>query len=433
MVRDALEQIEQMEALMNEIPVDGNSSPAKEELKIEYASISSVFEDPSNPRTISDDEFAALVRSLKRFGFTQPILVRKENRVIIAGNQRVRAARKLGMRTIPTVVIQRNLADSQMMKVALNRISGKFDDDLLGQLLADLEADNPGIDLSLTGFDSNEVHDLLESLEISEKKERLETFDVVSAVSQVVVISRAGTAWQLGDHLLVCGDSAQETTYERLLGESKARLLVTDPPYNVSYDRPSASRNTSREPITNDNLDSEAWARFYNSWSGLTIERTQGAMYIFSSAKEWHSVASSLEMQGAHWSTTIIWVKNHFTLGRSDYQRGFEPIWFGWPEGAPHFWCGDRDQSDVWHLDRPSTSPLHPTMKPVQLLERAIQNSSQIGDIVLDPFSGSGSTLIACERTGRKFRGIEIDPAYVDVAVARWESFTGQKAEKIEA
>ena len=139
-------------------------------------------------------------------------------------------------------------------------------------------------------------------------------------------------------------------------------------------------------------------------------------------------VSRILDEAGAHWSTTIIWAKDRFTLGRADYQRGYEPIWYGWREGVKHHWCGDRDQGDVWNVERPSVNPLHPTMKPLELVERALENSSQVGDAVLDPFLGSGTTLIAAERTGRRCRGMEIDPRYCRVAIGRWEAFSGESA-----
>jgi len=155
-----------------------------------------------------------------------------------------------------------------------------------------------------------------------------------------------------------------------------------------------------------------------------------GALYVCMSTKEWPLVSRILEEVGAHWSDTIIWAKDRFTLGRADYQRQYEPIWYGWREGAKHHWCGDRDQGDVWRIPRPSVSDLHPTTKPLELAERAIENSSQPGDAVLDLFLGSGTTLIASERTSRVCRAVELDPRYVDVAVMRWEAFTGQQGRK---
>jgi DNA modification methylase len=162
------------------------------------------------------------------------------------------------------------------------------------------------------------------------------------------------------------------------------------------------------------------------------LEFTDGAVYICMSSSELHTLQKAFITAGGHWSTFIIWAKNTFTIGRSDYQRQYEPILYGWREGVNHYWCRDRDQGDVWQVDKPSSSPLHPTMKPLALIERAIQNSSQSGDKVLDTFLGSGSTLIACDRTGRICYGMELEPLYVDVAVMRYEAFTGEKAKRSE-
>ena len=167
-------------------------------------------------------------------------------------------------------------------------------------------------------------------------------------------------------------------------------------------------------------------------WARNLLAAVDGALYVCMSSKELPLVSRVLAEEGGHWSDTIIWAKDRFVLGRADYQRAYEPIWYGWREGAEHHWCGDRDQGDVWNIDRPSESPLHPTMKPLALVERAIANSSRDGDLVLDLFLGSGTTLIAAERTGRVCAGIELDPVYVDVAVARWERFSGQIAVRVD-
>jgi DNA modification methylase len=155
---------------------------------------------------------------------------------------------------------------------------------------------------------------------------------------------------------------------------------------------------------------------------------TRGAIYICMSSSELHTLVKAFTEAGGHWSTFIIWAKNHFTLGRSDYQRQYEPILYGWAEGTPHYWCGARDQGDVWSIDRPSVNDLHPTMKPVELVQKAVRNSSKSRGLVFDPFGGSGSTLIACETTGRQARLLELDPRYVDVIVRRWQDYTGRKA-----
>ena len=213
---------------------------------------------------------------------------------------------------------------------------------------------------------------------------------------------------------------------------SKAAMTFTDPPYNVNYGETMKDKlRKNSNKILNDNLG-EVFEPFLEKACKNMLEFTDGAVYICMSSSELHTLQKAFIAAGGHWSTFIIWAKNTFTIGRSDYQRQYEPILYGWREGVNHYWCRDRDQGDVWQVDKPSSSPLHPTMKPLALIERAIQNSSQAGDKVLDTFLGSGSTLIACERTGRICYGMELEPLYVDVAVMRWESFTGEKAKRLE-
>jgi DNA modification methylase len=214
-----------------------------------------------------------------------------------------------------------------------------------------------------------------------------------------------------------------------LMNGQKAQIAFTDPPYNVNLgDHGGQQKNQRRRRIQNDALDPLEWESFCQRWSRNLLQNVDGALYVCMSSKEWLAVSRVLVEEGGHWSDTIIWSKDRFVLGRADYQRSYEPIWYGWREGAPHFWRGDRDQGDVWKIDRPTDNDLHPTMKPLPLIERALENSSQSSDVVLDLFLGSGSTLIAAERTGRTCHGIELEPRYVHVAVMRWEAFTGQKA-----
>jgi DNA modification methylase len=203
-------------------------------------------------------------------------------------------------------------------------------------------------------------------------------------------------------------------------------MCFTDPPYNVSYgDHGGQQRGSRRRRMQNDSMDPLAWEEFCRGWASNIINRVDGSIYICMSSREWPTVSRILAEVGAHWSDTLIWAKDRFTLGRADYQRMYEPLWFGWREGVQHYWCGDRDQGDVLAIPRPAESKAHPTMKPLPLIELALENSSRAGDLVLDAFLGSGSTIIAAERTGRICYGLEIDPLYADVAVARWESFTG--------
>jgi DNA modification methylase len=179
-------------------------------------------------------------------------------------------------------------------------------------------------------------------------------------------------------------------------------------------------------------MDPIAWELFVRAWGHNLLAYVDGAIYVAMSSKEMPLVSRVLSEEGGHWSDTIIWAKDRFVLGRADYQRAYEPIWYGWREGSTHHWCGDRDQGDVWEIPRPAEAPLHPTMKPLALMERAISNSSRAGDLVADFFAGSGSTLIGAERTGRRCAALELDPIYSDVIIARWESFSGEKAGRID-
>jgi len=288
------------------------------------------------------------------------------------------------------------------------------------------------LDLTLSGFGEDELKELLKSLDARDKRERLESFDLDEAIkaAQSAPVAKPGDLWLLGEHQLVCGNSTDREAVQRLMGQSKAAMTFTDPPYNVNY---GDHRHTGapQRSIANDNLG-EVFEPFLEKACRNILEFTDGAVYICMSSSELHTLQRAFIAAGGHWSTYIIWAKNTFTMGRSDYQRQYEPILYGWREGAQHYWCGDRDQGDVWQVEKPTSNPLHPTMKPLALIERAIKNSSKTGNKVLDLFLGSGSTLIACEMTGRVCYGMELDPLYVDIARMRWEAFTGEKARRLE-
>jgi DNA modification methylase len=207
-----------------------------------------------------------------------------------------------------------------------------------------------------------------------------------------------------------------------------ADMVFTDPPYNVDYGNSAKDKMRGKDRrILNDNLGEDFYAFLRAALANL-LEVTKGACYIAMSSSELDTLQQAFRDAGGKWSTFIIWAKHTFTLGRSDYQRQYEPILYGWREGTDHFWCGARDQGDVWFFNKPAKNDLHPTMKPVELVERAVRNSSKGRDIVLDPFGGSGSTLIACEKSGRQARLIELDPKYVDVIIRRWQAYTGEDA-----
>jgi DNA modification methylase len=403
-------------------------------LTVEQVAIDQLRPDPANPRRISDEELEALERSLRQFGFVQPVLARREDRTVIGGHQRLVAARRLGLITVPVTWLDLTVDQSRLLNLALNKISGTWDEQLLARLLADLQS-SPEVDLSLSGFGEDEVRDLLRSLETREMQERPESFDLDEALEETTRAPRTkpGELWGLGEHRLLVGDATKPEDVERALAGRRADMVFTDPPYNVSLgDHGGQQQGARRRRIANDSLDPTAWESFVRAWARTLLASVDGALYVCMSSKELGLVSRVLAEEGGHWSDTLIWAKDRFVLGRADYQRAYEPIWYGWREGASHHWCGDRDQGDVWEIARPADAPLHPTMKPLPLMERAISNSSKEGELVLDPFLGSGSTLIACERTGRVCAGIEIDPIYAEVALRRWERFSGEIAERLD-
>jgi DNA modification methylase len=400
-------------------------------LTVEQVPIDQLRPDPSNPRRISDAELESLTRSLRQWGFVQPVLARRADRVIIGGHQRLIAARRLGLTTVPVIFLDISAEQAHLLNLALNRISGTWDEQLLGRLLADLQSSSE-LDLTLSGFGEDEISTLLRSLEFREKRDRPETFDLDAAIEEATREPRTkpGDRWLCGPHVIGCGDATKPEDIGWLLAGRRAAMSFTDPPYNVDLGHHGGVQRDQRrrKAIANDALDPLAWESFVRAWSRNLLSSVDGVIYVCMSSKELPVLSRVLAEEGGHWSDTIIWAKDRFVLGRADYQRGYEPLWYGWREGSDHHWCGDRDQSDVWQIARPSEAPLHPVMKPLALMERAIENSSTPGALVLDLFLGSGSTLIAADRTGRVCAGLELDPVYVDIAVRRWEHWSGEEA-----
>jgi DNA modification methylase len=378
-----------------------------------------------NPRTHSEAQIAQIAASMVEFGFTNPILVDKEA-VIVAGHGRLAAARKLGLDVVPVIVLD-HLTPTQRraLVIADNRIaeSAGWDDAMLQVELMALKEES--FDLSLTGFDPDELADLLAGEEGATEGQ---TDDDAAPEVPEVPVSRLGDVWLLGKHRVLCGDSTLAHSFEVLMAGMRADMVFCDPPYNVDYANSAKDklRGTNR-PILNDNLG-DGFYDFLLSALKPTIASCDGAVYVAMSSSELDTLQAAFREAGGKWSTFVIWAKNTFTLGRADYQRQYEPILYGWPVGAARHWCGDRDQSDVWQIKKPHKNDLHPTMKPVELVERAIRNSSRPGNVVLDPFGGSGTTLIAAEKTGRLAHLIELDPKYVDVIVRRWQDWTGKQA-----
>jgi len=374
-----------------------------------------------NARTHSPAQVAQIVASIAEFGFVNPVLVDGAG-VLVAGHGRVMAAKRLGMASVPAIRLAHltepqaralRLADNQ---IALN--SG-WDEALLAAEIARIR-DDASVDLDVLGFSGMELDRLLAAADVG-----LDGEDADEAPPLPVnPVTREGDLWRCGEHRLLCGDATKLADVERALGDGHlADMAFLDPPYNVAYEGGTAAKMT----IANDALG-KGFLDFLRPALTNLLSLTKGASYVCMSSSEWPTLHRAWQEAGGKWSSTIIWAKNTFALGRADYHQQFEAMLYGWKAGAQHYWCGARDQGNVWHFDKPARNDLHPTMKPVALVERAIRNSSKPRDTVLDCFGGSGTTMIATERTGRRAVLLEIDPAYCDVIVQRWQEETGQVA-----
>lgn len=377
----------------------------------------------SNARTHSDEQVSQIAASIKEFGFTNPILLDGADG-IIAGHGRVLAARQLGMKTVPALDLG-HLSDAQRRAYVLadNKLAENagWDDGLLRMELGALSGE--GFDLALLGFSDLELSVLL-----SDQTKGLTDPDEIPAAQPPVTVS--GDVWALGRHRLLCGDATDEAHVARALGDSRPHLMVTDPPYGVDYDpewrnradmavgRPTGGRAIGT--VTND--DQADW-------------RAAWALFLGDVAYVWHGGSKAAITQdallaaGFEVRAQIIWAKNNFVISRGHYHGKHEPCWYAARKGKPGHWQGSRSQTTVWDIDKPMKSETgHSTQKPVECMRRPIENNSAPGDAIYDPFVGSGTTIIAAEMTGRTCLAIDIDPTYVDVAVIRWQNFTGQQA-----
>jgi DNA modification methylase len=390
--------------------------------KVERWALDRLIPHARNSRTHSEEQVAQIAGSIAEFGFVNPVLVGDDG-IIVAGHGRILAARKLGLAEAPVIVLS-HLTPTQRraLMIADNRIAENagWDDEMLAAELSALRDED--VDLGLLGFDEDDLDRLL-----ADAAGEADAADEVPAPPEEP-ISRAGDIWICGEHRILCGDATVLSDVEAVLGGELADMCFTDPPYNVNYaNSEKEKRKGKNRPILNDALGSEFGAMLYDACVNI-LTTTKGAIYVCMACAELDTLQKAFRDAGGHWSTFVIWAKNTFTLGRADYQRQYEPILYGWKKGTDHFWCGARDQGDVWFVDKPSKNDLHPTMKPIELVGRAIRNSSKSRDIVLDLFGGSGSAMIAAERAGRRARLIELDPKYVDVIVQRWQSMTGGSA-----
>jgi DNA modification methylase len=379
-----------------------------------------------NARTHSEEQVAQIAASIAEFGFVNPILVGADG-TIVAGHARLAAARKLKLADVPVIVLD-HLSATQRRALVLadNRLamSAGWDEEMLRVELESLKED--AFDLNLIGFSDEELRDLLADPE-PESAAGLTDEDAVPETLETSV-SIPGDVWVLGKHRLLCGDATQMGDVEKVLAGGLADMAWSDLPYNVNYGQSMKDKlRGNKRRILNDNLG-DGFGPFLRESCSNILAVTKGGIYISMSSSELHTLYSAFTEAGGHWSTFVIWAKSAFTMGRADYQRQYEPMLYGWRQGTEHFWSGARDQGDVWFIKKPVKNELHPTQKPVELIERAIHNSSKTRDTVLDPFAGSGSTLIACERTGRQARLIELDPLYCDVIARRYFDYCGQQA-----
>ncbi|WP_309145154.1 site-specific DNA-methyltransferase [Brevibacillus sp. HB2.2] len=379
-----------------------------------------------------EDEYEKLKRSIEEFGYLEPVIWNEVTGNIVGGHQRYKIlVNEQGRTEIEVVVVQLEPEKEKALNIALNKIGGDWDLPKLRDLMIDLQ----GLDFdhSLTGFDTADLDELFQSEPFSFEPENVEVkeddFDVDDELSKIEEpVTRPGDLWILGRHRLLCGDSTNQTDVERLMDGKLAAMAFTDPPYNVDY----TGKTKDALKIENDKMADSQFKEFLMSvYQNLFHVSEEGApIYVCYAATEGANFKSAMKESGWLLKQCLVWVKNSFSIGRQDYHWRHEPILYGWKPGAAHRWYGDRKQDTVWEIDKPVRNAEHPTMKPIALVSRALQNSSKRGDIAVDFFGGSGSTLVAAEQTERVAYLMEIDPKYCDVIVKRWEQFTGELATK---
>lgn len=416
-----------------------------------------------------DSEYKKIKVSIQEFGYVDPVIINADM-TVIGGHQRLKVLKDMGFKEIDCVVVDIDKSKEKALNVALNKISGDWDMDLLNSLLFELKSED--FNVEITGFDIGEINSILGVK--TEVKE--DTFDLENALNQVKEpLTKRGDVWKLGTHRLMCGDSTVIDDVNKLMSGKVADMIFTDPPYNVSYESSSGLK------IQNDSMSNEKFYKFlYDAFvSMFTVTKDGGPIYICHADSEGINFRTAMKAAGWELKQCLIWVKNALVLGRQDHHWRHEPILYGWKPGKAHCWYGGRKQSTViedeagisisksksgyeinfttgtknialkvpdyevlsasddsitttWYFDKPSKNGDHPTMKPLGLIGKAIINSSLSGELILDLFGGSGSTLLAAEQAERTCYTMEIDEKYCDVIIQRWESFTGGKAVKLD-
>lgn len=390
------------------------SQPTMEIREIRLSELHPASYNPRKKLKKGDKEYEKIKQSLLKFGYVDPIIVNKDL-TVIGGHQRLTVLKDLDYETAKCVIVDLSKEDEKALNIALNKITGQWDDQLLADLLLDLQESD--FNLDLTGFEPPEIDDILSN--VHDKDLSDDDFDVEEELKKPT-FSKRGDIWQLGKHRVICGDSTKAETYDQLLGDKKANLVVTDPPYNVDVEETAGK-------ILNDNMpDSDFYQFLFDMFTQVEKHmETDASIYVFHADTEGLNFRKAFKDAGFYLSGCCIWKKNSLVLGRSPYQWQHEPCLFGWKQKGKHQWFSDRKQTTIWEYDRPKSSKDHPTMKPIPLMAYPIQNSSMRGTIVLDPFLCSGSTLMAADQTGRVCYGIELDEKFVDVIVKRYIESTG--------
>lgn len=377
--------------------------------KLKIADLMPADYNPRKALKPGDSEYEKIKNSISEFGYVEPVIVNSDM-TIIGGHQRVTVLQDLGYSEIDCIVIEIDKTKEKALNIALNKITGEWNKELLADLIADLQ--DSDIDVGVTGFEPPEIEQLFNT--VHDKKIEEDEFDVEEEL-QKPTIAAIGDVWILGGHRVVCGDSTLPETYNVLMEDKKANLVVTDPPYNVNVEETAGK-------IKNDNMKDDDFYKFLFA-AFVNIEQSMEAdasIYVFHADTQGYNFRKAFRDAGFYLSGCCIWKKNSLVLGRSPYQWQHEPCLFGWKIGGKHNWYSDRKQTTIWEYDRPKASKDHPTMKPIALMAYPIKNSSMSNCIVLDPFLGSGSTLMACEQTNRRCFGIELDEKFVDVIVRRY-------------
>ena len=398
-------------------------------IRIDYVKVSDLIPYAANSRTHSDAQVAQIAASIREFGFTNPIQINSE-KTIIAGHGRLMAARKLGLEEVPAIILDHlSKAQQKALVIADNQLAlnAGWDVDMLKAEIEDLNLED--FDLSLLGFDDKFLDGLLEP----EPAAGLTDEDEVPEAPENPV-SVLGDVWQLGKHRIICGSSTEADVVSKLLNGVEPHLMVTDPPYGVEYDADWRNKAVRKDGaaigdravgkvLNDDKADwREAWALFPGD-----------VAYVWHAGLFAGTVADSLIACGFKLRSQIIWAKSNFAIGRGDYHWHHEPCWYAVKDGKAGHYVGDRKQTTVWNIQKPMKSETgHSTQKPVECMRKPILNNSSAGQAVYEPFSGSGTTIIACEETGRCCYAVELNPAYVDIAVKRWQDFTGQEAVHVE-